>query len=111
MHMLFNTAQGKDITVQELLDLIPKIHFGVTPQLLFKADVSEKDIEEKRAAPLAQVMPDIVPTAALKKLQSPDLSAHLRATFEKQGTYVGDPLFTRAAPTLARVFFPYFFFE
>lgn len=77
---------GRDITVQELLDLIPKIHFGVTPQLLFKADVSEKDIEEKRAAPLAQVMPDIVPTAALNQLKRPDLSANTRAIFEKQGT-------------------------
>lgn len=73
-----------DITIEELINILPKVHHGVKPTQMFKANLSEADIAAGKGQALFVNTPDIVPTAALNMLKRPNLSDRIREVYEKQ---------------------------
>jgi ubiquitin-activating enzyme E1 len=73
-----------ETTMRELLEQIPRAHYGVTPIQLFKDGLTEKDIEGGRGQPLCIIMDDVVPRMALQMLNRPGISDNMKAQFQKQ---------------------------
>lgn len=73
-----------DITIRELIDLLPKLHYGVRPTQMFKANLSDAEIAAGKGQALFVVSPDVVPHQALAMLAKPTTTGRIREVFEKQ---------------------------
>jgi hypothetical protein len=73
-----------DLTVEEFVQVFPEVHHGVKVSLLCKAGISADDLKSGKVSPFYTNAPPRVPTMALNMLKNPNLSANLKAKFEKE---------------------------